>query len=218
MLHDLVLFWFDLVHRWGYAGVVLLMTMESSIFPVPSEIVIPPAAFWAEQGRFSFWGVVAAGTFGSWLGAAVTYWASRWLGRSVIARWGRFIGCGPDKIERAERMLARYAVGGVFFSRLLPVVRHVVGIPAGILRVSFLRYSAATLAGSLIWCTALAWFGRRMAQEHPDAIRDPQLFMDAIKSESLWLVAACAGLAILYVIMLRLTARPVPQSVPEKSA
>src|SRR6185295_6744787 len=139
-----VVFWFGLVSHWGYAGVILLMAMDSSIFPVPSEVVVPPAACWAAQGhQMSFWGVVAAGTTGSWIGASATYWASRWLGRPLVARWGRLIGCGPDKIERAERLLARYAAGGVFFSRLLPVVRHVIGIPAGILRVPFLTYSLA---------------------------------------------------------------------------
>jgi len=210
VLHSLVLFWFGLVHDWGYAGVVLLMALESSIFPVPSEIVVPPAAFWAAQGKMSFWGVVAAGTVGSWIGAAATYWASRWLGRAAIARWGHLCGCGPDKVARAERILARYETGGIFFSRLLPVVRHVVGIPAGILRMPFLPYSLATVAGSFVWCTVLAWFGKRMAEQHPEAIDDPAAFMHAIKTEALWLVVACAVLAALYILMLRLTARPEP--------
>jgi membrane protein DedA with SNARE-associated domain len=207
VLHELVRFWFSFVHDWGYAGVTLLMAMESSIFPVPSEIVIPPAAFWAAQGKMSFWGVVLAGTFGSWLGATATYWAARWLGRAVVARWGRLIACGPEKVERAERMLGRYALGGVFFSRLLPVVRHVIGIPAGILRLDFRLYSIATLVGSFIWCTVLAWYGARMAREHPTMIDDPQLFMDTVKSEALWIVLACALLCALYLLMLRLTAR-----------
>lgn len=207
MLHELVLFWFGLVRDWGYAGVVVLMAMESSIFPVPSEIVVPPAAYWSVDGRMSFWGVVAAGTAGSCLGAAATYWGARWLGRPAIARWGRWIGCGPDKVERAEAMLGRYAAGGIFFSRLLPVVRHVIGIPAGILRISFRTYMAATLAGSFVWCWVLAWFGQRIGRQHPGAIDDPERFMAAVKADALWIVAACAGLCVLYIAMLAITGR-----------
>lgn len=210
VLHDLIGFWFTLVRDWGYAGVVVLMAMESSIFPVPSEVVVPPAAFWAVEGRMSFWGVVAAGTVGSCIGALLTYLAARWLGPPAIARWGRYIGCGPEKVARAERMLARYAVGGVFFSRLLPVVRHVIGIPCGILHVNLKVYMLATLAGSFIWCWVLAWFGQRIGRLHPRAIDDPEVFMAAVKGEALWIVVACAGLAALYILMLRLTARPEP--------
>ncbi len=205
MLHELILFWFGLVRDWGYAGIVVLMAMESSIFPVPSEVVVPPAAYWAAEGLMSFWGVVAAGTIGSCLGAFITYLVSRWLGRAAVARWGRYIGCGPEKVERAERLLSRYAAGGVFFSRLLPVVRHVIGIPCGILRIDLKIYMLSTLVGSFIWCTVLAWFGQRIGQANPGAINDPERFMAAVKGEALWIVAACAGLCALYVLMLWVT-------------
>ena len=77
--------WFQWVHDWGYPGIVILMALESSIVPIPSEIVIPPAAYWAAQGRYSFTGVVLAGTLGSYLGAAATYWMARWLGRPLLS-------------------------------------------------------------------------------------------------------------------------------------
>src|SRR5207249_6969976 len=80
--------WFQWVHDLGYVGIVMLMAMESSVIPIPSEIVIPPAAYWAAQGRYSFGGVVLAGTAGSYLGAAATYWAARWLGRPLLVRYG----------------------------------------------------------------------------------------------------------------------------------
>ncbi len=207
VLHALIVSWFNLVHEWGYAGIVLLMAMESSIFPVPSEVVIPPAAYWASQGQMSFWGVVLAGTVGSWIGATATYWAARWLGRVAIARWGRFIACGPDKVERAERLLGRYAIGGIFFARLLPVVRHVVGIPAGILRVPFRIYSAMTLVGSFIWCWVLAWYGQRLGLENPNLLSDPEKFVSAMKHDLLWIVGLCVVLLVLYIIMLRMTAK-----------
>src|SRR3954452_10892557 len=101
MLHGLLQVWFGWGRYGGYLGVIVLMAMESSIFPVPSEVVIPPAAFWAAQGRMSFWGVVLAGTFGSWLGSAITYWVARWLGRLVVVKWGRLFMVSEEKLERA---------------------------------------------------------------------------------------------------------------------
>src|SRR5437867_13454042 len=107
-MHDPIATWFGWVRDGGYLGVVLLMAMESSVRPGPSEIVIPPAAYWASQGRMSYVGVVLAGTAGSWLGAMAMYAASRWLGRPLVLRWGRYARITPEKLERAERFLARY--------------------------------------------------------------------------------------------------------------
>ena len=115
------------VENWGYPGVVILMAMESSIFPVPSEIVIPPAAILAASGgKMTVAGVIAAGTFGSWLGSAITYWVALFVGRPVVQRWGKYFFIPPDKLERAERFMRRYEGGGIFFARLLPVIRHLI--------------------------------------------------------------------------------------------
>src|SRR4051812_2404994 len=135
------------------------MAMESSIFPVPSEIVIPPAAFLAAQGKLSFTGVVLAGTVGSYLGSAITYWIARSIGRPLIVKYGRFVFIPPQKLDRAVLLLARYEAGGVFFARLLPVVRHLISIPAGIVRMKFSVFSFVTIAGSAIWCWILAYLG-----------------------------------------------------------
>ena len=88
-MHHLIEIWFGWVLNGGYLGIIVLMAMESSIFPVPSEIVIPPAAFLAARGDLSFTGVILAGTFGSYLGSAITYWVSRAVGRPVIQRFGK---------------------------------------------------------------------------------------------------------------------------------
>ena len=139
-MHHLLEIWSGWVLHWGYLGIVVLMAMESSIFPVPSEVVIPPAAFLAAQGHLNFWGVIVAGTVGSYLGAAITYWISRALGRALIVRYGRWFFISPEKLERAEIWLSRYETGGVFFARLLPVVRHLISIPAGIVRMNFVNF------------------------------------------------------------------------------
>ena len=209
-MHALILIWFGWVRDWGYGGVALLMALESTIFPVPSELVIPPAAYWAAQGRMSLVGVVLAGTLGSYLGSAASYWLALWGGRLAVARFGKRLLLSEEKLERAERFLHRYQAGGIFFARLLPVVRHVVSIPAGILRMGFGRFSLMTLSGSAIWCSILAWLGARVSERNPGLIDNPELMIKAVKSESLWFVGAVAGMALLYVLMLRLSARRSP--------
>ena len=207
LFHDLILTWFGWVRDGGYPGIVALMAMESSIFPVPSELVIPPAAYWAAEGKggMTFWGVVIAGTAGSWLGASLTYVGARWLGRAALARWGRWILLTPAKLDKAEVFLHRYEAGGVFFSRLLPVIRHLIGIPCGLVRMNFLVFSLMTVIGSGIWCTILAWYGQRIGTQHPGAMEDPELLISAVKADSLWLVLTMIILAGLYVFVTWLT-------------
>src|ERR1035437_10949538 len=110
----------------SYPLVGLLMAIESSILPVPSEAVIPPAAHLAYTGqiKMSVWGIVLAGMIGSWLGAAVMYWAARWGGRPLAMRYGPYLFIMPQQIEGAERWAAHYGSVGIFISRLLPVVRR----------------------------------------------------------------------------------------------
>jgi membrane protein DedA with SNARE-associated domain len=152
---------------WLIAG---LMALESTFVPIPSEIIIPPAAYLAHtQGHLSIVGIVLAGTFGSWLGASAMYWGARALGRPFVMRFGPYVGLSTVKVELAEHWSARYGSIGVFFSRLLPVIRHLIGIPVGILALDFRGYALATLAGSLLWCSVLAWLGRSIGQ-HPELL------------------------------------------------
>ena len=208
-MHQLLQVWFHWVESGGYWGIILLMAMESSIFPVPSEIVIPPAAFWAAQGKLNFWGVVAAGTFGSWLGAAVTYLVARWVGRVIVVKWGRLFFVSEEKLVRAEHWVHRYEAGGIFFARLLPVVRHLISIPAGIIRMDFKLFSLMTVAGSAVWCAILAWFGSHVIGSHPHLIDDPAELLMFMKAKSLHLAGFVLILCTLYFVVMRLTAKPV---------
>lgn len=209
-MHHLLEIWFTWVKDWGYLGIILLMAMESSIFPVPSEVVIPPAAFLAAQGHLSFAGVVIAGTVGSYLGSAITYWVSRWLGRAFILRYGKYFLLGPEKLARAEAWLARYEAGGVFFARLLPVIRHLISIPAGIVRMDFKIFSVVTVVGSAVWCYILAQLGDKAFRLRPDLISNPDAMIAFIKSQSLWIVLIIVVFAGLYLVVMRLTERRVP--------
>jgi membrane protein DedA with SNARE-associated domain len=150
----------------GYSLIVLLMAMESSIIPLPSEVVIPPAAHLANtRGGMSLAGIVVAGTVGSWIGAAVMYWGARLVGRPLLMRYGRYVMISPAKIAGAEAWANHYGTVGIFISRLLPVIRHLIGIPAGIVRMNFWYYSAATVLGSGIWCAVLTWLGVTAGQD-----------------------------------------------------
>jgi membrane protein DedA with SNARE-associated domain len=199
--------WFEWVLNGGYWGIIGLMAMESSVIPVPSEMVIPPAAFLAAQGHLSFAGVILAGTFGSYVGAAISYWVSRWLGRAIVLRYGRYFFIPPKKLARAEVWLERYEAGGVFFARLLPVIRHLISIPAGIVRMNFGIFSAATIAGSAIWCGVLAYLGDKAFRTQPDLISNPDGLVQLIKSQSHWIVLGVFVLAALYLLVLSLSAK-----------
>lgn len=213
-MHHLVEIWFNWVQQYGYWGIIFLMAMESSIIPVPSEIVIPPAAFLAAQGRLSFAGVVLAGTFGSYLGSALSYGVALAVGRPIIARYGKFFFLPEDKVARAERWLERYEAGGIFFARLLPVIRHLISIPAGIVRMNFAVFSATTILGAAIWCAVLAYLGDKAFQVQPDLFdaQHPEAMVNFIKHQSHWIVIGAALLAVLYFLVLKLTARR-PQEI-----
>lgn len=209
VMHSLLTTWMDWVQQLGYWGVALLMAMESSILPVPSEIVVPPATILAAQPEsdMCFRGVVLAGTIGSWLGSSIMYALSLWLGRPFIMRYGRFFFMPPHKVEHAELFMQRYSVPGIFFSRFLPVVRHIISIPAGIARVNFLSFSLATIIGSALWCTVLAWFGDKVGRDHPDILNSPEQLIHAMKDETGLIVGGVLLIALLYALMRYLTRR-----------
>lgn len=195
------------VKEWGYWGVVILMAMESSIFPVPSEVVIPPAAIMASQGTMSFWGVILAGTFGSWLGSAITYWVSRIVGRPIVMKYGKYFFMPPQKVERAEIFLQRYEKGGIFFARLLPVVRHLISIPAGMVKMGFGVFSLITTIGSFVWCSILTWYGYKIGKDNPGMLDNPEGLIQAVKKESFGIIVVVALLCLLYFLMLKMSSR-----------
>ncbi len=209
-MHHLLEIWFGWVQHGGYWGIIALMAMESSIFPVPSEVVIPPAAFLAAQGHLSYTGVILAGTFGSWLGSAITYWVALVVGRPVVQRFGKYFFVPPEKLERAEVWLQRYEAGGVFFARLLPVIRHLISIPAGIVRMNFWIFSAVTIVGSAIWCTVLTYLGAQAYHAQPDLLQNRDGLIHLMKAKSFTIVLFIAVLAVLYLLVLRLTAKRPP--------
>lgn len=199
--HALLKMWFHFVETWGYLGVFLLMALESSIVPIPSEVVMPPAAYWAAQGRMSFWGVVLAGTAGSWFGSIVSYLVSRAVGHPIVMRYGKYFLMPAEKVAAAENWVREYGVGGIFFARLLPVVRHLISIPAGILEMPVGAFSAATTAGAFSWCLVLSWFGMKVIGDQPQLLDSPEALTHALKAKMHLVVLAVVLLAAAYATM-----------------
>ena len=192
MFMQLIAWYQHSLDKGGYWLVALLMAIESSIVPLPSELVIPFAAHLAHtQGKMTVAGVVIAGALGSWVGATVMYWASRLAGRPLVMRYGGYVFIPPEKVAAAERWAANYGSFGIFFSRLLPVVRHLIGIPAGIVRMDFRLYSLYTLIGSTLWCTVLAWIGIKAGQ-------DEALMRGELHRITLWVAGAFVVLGAMY--------------------
>jgi membrane protein DedA with SNARE-associated domain len=192
LLHQFSDWYLSVLSQGGYWLIAGLMALESTVVPIPSEVIIPPAAYLAHtQGQLSTVGIVLAGAAGSWVGAAIMYWGSRWLGRPLVMRLGPYVGLAAAKIEMAELWSSRYGWAGVFFARLLPVIRHLIGIPVGILRMDFRWYALATLAGALLWCSVLAWLGESIG-------RHPELLAGSLHRFFAWVLAAAALLGALY--------------------
>ena len=177
----------------GYPLIALLMAIESSVVPLPSEVIIPPAAHLAYTGQIplQLWLIVVAGTLGSWLGATVMYWAARAAGRPLVMRYGRYVMIPAAKVEGAERWAAHYGSMGIFISRLLPVVRHLIGIPAGIVRMDYKLFSLFTILGSAVWCGVLCYVGIKMGQ-------DEKLMKGELHRITVWLGGAMLFLGAMY--------------------
>ncbi|MCE9626823.1 MAG: DedA family protein [Candidatus Eisenbacteria bacterium] len=199
MLHSLFAGWMQFVHDTGYFGVFIMMAIESTVFPLPSEVVVPPAAYWASQGAFSFWGVVIASTLGSWFGSAASYLVARRLGRPLILKYGRFFFLPEKKWLLAEEWIQRYSTVGVFFARLLPVVRHLVSLPAGAARMKFVPFTLSTLLGSFVWSWVLARFGQEVLGSDPRLLTDPDALIHVLKAKLMWLVIGVVVMLVAYI-------------------
>ena len=159
MLESFVQWLLDRFRDLGYPGIVVLMAIESSMLPLPSELVMPPAGYLAAKGEMSFAVVVGCGVLGSLLGSLANYGLARWLGRAFFLRLGKYVLLTEQGLDRSERYFAAHGEISVFMGRMLPVVRHLISIPAGIARMSLLRFVLFTGLGALVWCTILTWIG-----------------------------------------------------------
>jgi membrane protein DedA with SNARE-associated domain len=164
-MHELINWLLTTIGAMGYPGIFLLMAMESSVIPVPSELVMPPAGYLAHEGQMNIWVAILMGTIGSLVGAYANYFAAHWLGRPLVIKYGKYVWITEEKFAKVESFFLRHGEISTFIGRLLPVIRHLISIPAGIAGMNHVRFSLYTLVGAGIWCTILAWIGYFIGQE-----------------------------------------------------
>jgi membrane protein DedA with SNARE-associated domain len=189
----------------GYPYLILLMAMESSVVPIPSEFIIPPAVFVAVAGHgtMTIPGIILAAVLGSWIGATFMYWASRLAGRPFVVRYGGLMFIPPSKLEQSERWSERFGSFGIFLSRMLPVVRHLIGIPAGIVRMNYWKFALYTVLGAAVWCSVLAYVSKL-------AGNDEALMHGDIREITIWASAVALVLGAAYYFLVYRLSRKAP--------
>lgn len=162
----------NLIHSWGYLGIAVLMFLENVFPPIPSEVIMSVSGVMVAQGRFDFWTLVAVAVAGTTLGNWVWYWIGRWFGyarlKPLIDRYGRWLTLDWDEVEKLHDWFLKYGSGIVFVFRFVPIARTMVSLPAGMVRMSQVKFLIWTAAGSTIWISAIAgagnWFGKQFAE------------------------------------------------------
>lgn len=148
----------------GYFSVFILMTMESMIFPVPSEAVLPPAGLLIAQGKFTYAGVIISSTFGSIVGSLISYYIGIYGGRPFIDRFGKYFLLDRKALESGEKYFNKHGDLTIFVCRFIPVVRHLISIPAGFGKMNIWKFSIYTIIGAGMWNAILTWAGVKWGQ------------------------------------------------------
>ncbi len=154
----------ETISHLGYSGIILTMAIESACIPLPSEIIMPFSGYLVFAGRFSLIGVSVAGALGCVVGSVAAYWAGILGGRPFLERYGKYILLSHRDLDTAERWFDKYGDWAIFFSRLLPVIRTFISLPAGIARMNFPKFILYTFLGSLPWCFTLAYVGKLLGE------------------------------------------------------
>ncbi len=159
MLADVVNFVLDFVEAWGYFGIFAMMFLESTFFPFPSEVAMIPAGYLAFQGKMNVWLAILAGTSGSLAGALFNYYLARSMGRKLLVKYGKYVFVKEETIEKLEKFFQRHGHISTFTGRLIPGIRQLISLPAGLSRMNVMQFSTYTTLGAGIWVTILAGIG-----------------------------------------------------------
>jgi len=154
----------ELIEQTGLWGVFVLMAIESANIPVPSEIIMPFAGAVVALGELSFWKVVLAGALGNTSGSVISYYIGVWGGRPFVKKWGKYFFIHEHELEKGERWIKKYGIHVAFWSRLLPVVRTFISLPAGVVRAPIISFTTFTFIGSFIWSAFLVWLGYQLGE------------------------------------------------------
>lgn len=195
-MHEIIDWLVSTIGVMGYPGIFILMAMESSVFPIPSELVMPPAGYLAQQGEMSALAAILCGTVGSLVGAYANYFAARHLGRPLLLKYGKYVWITEEKFARVESFFLRHGEISTFIGRLLPVVRHLISLPAGLAGMNHLKFSLYTLLGAGIWVTVLTYIGYFIGANRDLILR--------YSHQALLVVVACSALLVtVYIILHR---------------
>jgi membrane protein DedA with SNARE-associated domain len=162
LINDLVQWCTHLIGSWGLPAVFVLMLLESACIPIPSEATMPFAGFAVSQGHLSLLGIVAAGVAGNLVGSWIAYAAGYWGGRPFVERYGRYVLLRPRHLDTAQRWFDKWGAPTVFFSRMLPIVRTFISLPAGFGRMAFWKFTLYTVLGCLPWVLLLGYLGEKL--------------------------------------------------------
>ena len=174
----------------SYPGVFLLMVLESMVFPVPSEAVMPFAGFLIVTGEFTFTGVIVASTLGSIVGSLASYTMGFYGGKPFIKRFGKFLLLDTHDLEITERFFSKNGELTIFISRFIPVIRHLISIPAGLGRMNIWKFIIYTILGAGLWNAFLAYVGFKLKENWAEVMKYSHI-IDIV-------VVAILGLAFLY--------------------
>jgi len=175
----LVTFSVAIISKLGLAGIAVLMALESMIVPVPSEAVMPFAGFLWFKGTFTLIGILVASTLGSLIGSLISYYVGALWGEAIIKHWGKYVLLNEHHLAATHRFFATYGDKTVFISRFIPVVRHLISIPAGLGGMRPSKFIVYTAAGALLWNGFLAWVGYRLGS-HWEIIHKYSTVLDIV--------------------------------------
>lgn len=175
-MEQIITFIVDSVAAMGYWGIILLMTIESSFVPFPSEVVMVPAGYLAYKGEMDFWLVVLCGTAGSLIGAFINYYLAIYVGRPFIKRYGKYFFIDNEKLFKVETFFQTHGPFSTFVGRLIPVVRQLVSVPAGLARMHIGKFAFYTSLGASIWMIVLTSLGYFVGQNE-DLIKEYKLLV-----------------------------------------
>jgi membrane protein DedA with SNARE-associated domain len=178
---------------YGVLAVFIFMVLESACIPIPSEIIMLYAGALVARGDMTLLEATAAGALGNLVGSWLAYWAGKYGGRPALEKYGKYILITPKKLDMADHWWERYGDPAVFFSRMLPIIRTFISLPAGISRMRFGRFTAYTLLGSIPWSLLLAYLGVKFAENYEEVIR-PKLHIISY--------IVLAGLAVVAILLL----------------
>ncbi len=195
----------DICEKLGYGGIVFFMFLESTVVPVPSEIVMIPAGVLAAQGRMNPWVAILMGIFGSWAGALTNYYVSYLLGRPFLEKYGRYFFLPKHRLDQVESFFLRHGEVSTFTGRLIPGIRHLISIPAGLSRMNMGRFLLFTGLGAGMWVAILVWIGHIAGRQLGDITSETveRLWKQYSTHVTVGLLVFCALIIGIYIIVYR---------------